>query len=411
VEEGTDIVYQAVIIGAGWAGLGAANALRDLKNGTFLVLEGRDYVGGRSRTVRFSSTGARVELGSGWIHGATDENPIFEIAESSGMGALPSPEGYRIWSDSYQDDLPHPVSLDDVEPVIETVTGGFAEFLDNYPEDDPEDVPLRDAADEYVQEEGIAGDTELVFEFALDSEIVAEYAASLEDLSRWWWNEDGGKPGDDAVVGNGGYSGAIDWYAQGILDRIVLNANVTAIDWSDSLAVSVTYTQGGVERTANADNVIVTLPLGVLKRGTVSFIPELPREKQDAINRLEMGLLNKCIMQWDSDDNLPWPGDIGWFQKIAPLGEQGKWTEFFSLQWESGQKIVIAWSAGREAVRVEQLSDDEIKEEVMASFASMFGEGVVPTPKDWIISRWLMDPWSRGSYSYYGAFSLCIMQM
>lgn len=30
----------------------------------------------------------------------------------------------------------------------------------------------------------------------------------------------------------------------------------------------------------------------------------------------------------------------------------------------------------------------------------MFGSSVVPQPKEFVVTRWRGDPWSRGSYSY-----------
>lgn len=41
------------------------------------------------------------------------------------------------------------------------------------------------------------------------------------------------------------------------------------------------------------DAVIVTAPLGVLKAGAIRFVPELPGWKQEAVNRLGFGDLNK----------------------------------------------------------------------------------------------------------------------
>ena len=40
---------------------------------------------------------------------------------------------------------------------------------------------------------------------------------------------------------------------------------------------------------------VVTAPLGVLKAGTISFNPPLPVRKQEAIQRLGFGLLNKVL--------------------------------------------------------------------------------------------------------------------
>jgi Flavin containing amine oxidoreductase len=318
------------------------------------------------------------------------------------MGIVPSADEVNYWSDAYQDDRPHLVNQDDVEPVLESYLGGFEEFLDNYPDDDPQDMPLGDASEEYAVEEGITGDNELLYDLALDSNIVAEYAASLGDLSRWWWDEDEALSGGDAIIAGDGYSGVISWYANDIMDKIRLGANVTAIDWSDPALVYITFTQGGTEQTVRAEKVVVTVPLGVLKRGAIAFVPSLPRNKTDAIDNLGMGLLNKCIMKWNSSAALPWPNDLGWMERIATLGNQGNWTEFFSLERDTQHKVVIAWTAGRVAERVEQLDDESIQQEVMASLAAMFGDGAVPPPEEWIISRWLADEWSSGSYSYHG---------
>ncbi len=44
-----------------------------------------------------------------------------------------------------------------------------------------------------------------------------------------------------------------------------------------------------------ADAVVVAVPLGVLKKGSIKFAPALPARKQEAIQRLGFGLLNKVI--------------------------------------------------------------------------------------------------------------------
>ena len=42
------------------------------------------------------------------------------------------------------------------------------------------------------------------------------------------------------------------------------------------------------------DAVLVTVPLGVLKHGSIEFSPPLPQRKLEAIKRLGFGLLNKA---------------------------------------------------------------------------------------------------------------------
>src|SRR5438105_15688048 len=66
------------IIGAGAAGLGAAQALKD-SGLSVIVLEARDRVGGRSHTV-MAAPGIPFDLGCGWLHSA-DQNSFVKIAE------------------------------------------------------------------------------------------------------------------------------------------------------------------------------------------------------------------------------------------------------------------------------------------------------------------------------------------
>jgi hypothetical protein len=44
---------------------------------------------------------------------------------------------------------------------------------------------------------------------------------------------------------------------------------------------------------SNTLQAIITVPLGVLQKGSIAFTPALPASKQTAINRLGMGLLDK----------------------------------------------------------------------------------------------------------------------
>ena len=71
-----------VVIGAGFAGLAAADELHAL-GCKVVVLEGRSRIGGRCWTD--DSLGGRlVDLGAGWIHGVIS-NPIAELARRQGV--------------------------------------------------------------------------------------------------------------------------------------------------------------------------------------------------------------------------------------------------------------------------------------------------------------------------------------
>ena len=66
------------IIGAGAAGLGAANALKD-SGLSAIALEARDRVGGRGYTI-MAAPNIAFDVGCGWLHSA-DKNSFVKIAE------------------------------------------------------------------------------------------------------------------------------------------------------------------------------------------------------------------------------------------------------------------------------------------------------------------------------------------
>src|SRR3954463_11757016 len=66
------------VIGAGAAGLGAANALKN-SGLSVIVLEARDRVGGRANTI-MAGADVTFDLGCGWLHSA-NQNSFVKIAE------------------------------------------------------------------------------------------------------------------------------------------------------------------------------------------------------------------------------------------------------------------------------------------------------------------------------------------
>lgn len=179
-------VYDVVIIGAGWAGLGAARTLQSKGKTNFLILEAKDSVGGRCRTVEIDDD-TTAELGCQWIHGATTANPVYNIAKSSGIATIESIGNVAYYCDVFGGDDPHRVPNADIRKISRThFTNGFYPFQAVLQDTTNRDQSLRQTADKYVKNKNLQGDTRLGFEYAIDTNIPQNYAASLEDLSLWW---------------------------------------------------------------------------------------------------------------------------------------------------------------------------------------------------------------------------------
>ncbi|XP_005177670.2 possible lysine-specific histone demethylase 1 [Musca domestica] len=157
--------------------------------------------------------------------------------------------------------------------------------------------------------------------------------------------------------------------------------------------------------TYKADLVLCTLTLGVLKiatakvqsqqANTVKFEPPLPDWKQQAIQRLGFGNLNKVVLCfdrifWDPNTNLF--GHVG-----STTASRGELFLFWSI---SSSPVLLALVAGRSAAIMENVSDDVIVGRCIAVLKGIFGNGSVPQPKETVVTRWRADPWARGSYSF-----------
>jgi len=155
---------------------------------------------------------------------------------------------------------------------------------------------------------------------------------------------------------------------------------------------------GGVRVTTakaahEADHVIITLPLGVLKAGDVRFGRSLAPRRQKAIHRLEMGLLNKC---WLRFDRVFWPPEPDMINFVGP--QTGLWAEWLNGFPSTCQPLIVGFNGGGVADAIEALDDRATTASAMEALRAMFGSAI-PDPVASQISRWRGDRFSRGAYS------------
>ena len=145
-----------------------------------------------------------------------------------------------------------------------------------------------------------------------------------------------------------------------------------------------------------ADAVICSLPLGVLKipsgqPGHISFLPPLPQTKQDAIEQLGCGLLNKCAISFPS---------VFW-QDSDFLGVAGQEHSYLVLNGSSytGNPVLVFMYGGSFAAELESWKDSEIVEDCLNVLERIVGKAV-PEPVDYIVTRWGKEQFSRMSFTF-----------
>lgn len=366
-----------LVIGAGIAGLAAAHALQRAGHAVE-VLEARERIGGRIHTSR-AWKDAPMDLGASWINGF-DESPLGKLTRQIGL---------RTVATSYDNSIGYgrsgkPFSAAE-ERRIEQLRKRIESVLATAQQGDA-DRSLQDAVEAGLDWDSLGDADRRLVDLLLNSIYEHEYAGSTRDMSAWWWDDDGGFDGDDVIFPDG--FGAIpEHLAQGLSIR--LGQVVQRIAWDDAGVRVATEKQ-----TLRADRVIVSVPLGVLKAGSIEFSPRLPAPKRRAIEALRMGVLNKCFLRFPHSF---WPKDVDWIERVPE--RRGEWTEWVSFARPTGKPVLLGFNAADFGRQIESSSDAEIVAGAMRALHGIYGNDI-PDPLGQQITRWASDPYALGSYSF-----------
>jgi monoamine oxidase len=252
-----------IVVGAGAAGLSAAQSLRHAGIET-VVLEAADYIGGRcvTDTTTFS---VPFDRGGSWLHSAPI-NPLARLAEQTGAVLHKKP-----WISTWVHALGHRLSNDEVQ--------AFQDYQDGlWPAIDAAGAHSGDQTTLSAMPKGRWAQTathSIAQMLAADADVTSakdsfNYAAA---------------PGDWMV--EGGLGAFVKRLHKDV--PVYLNCPVTCIDYSGA-GVKVTTPQG----TLQADQLILTVSTGVLGAETIEFVPALPASKLAALEKLP-GSVSKVV--------------------------------------------------------------------------------------------------------------------
>jgi monoamine oxidase len=164
------------------------------------------------------------------------------------------------------------------------------------------------------------------------------------------------------------------------------------------------------ESTLEAPRVLITLPLSLLKApvgqpGVVQFTPELPSQKKDALDKLEMGKVIRVTLHfrerfWDS---IKPAGARGSLSNMSFLFGQDDW---FPTWWTAGpakSPIITGWAPFRCAERLAGQSHSFVVEHSLQTLSTLLRVGQSELQnilQDAHFHDWQTDPFSLGAYSY-----------
>jgi monoamine oxidase len=170
---------------------------------------------------------------------------------------------------------------------------------------------------------------------------------------------------------------------------IRLNQRVSKVDYS-SAKVQVSHNS----ELSEADFVLVSVPLGVLKKNAIQFLPALPGAKQTAIDKVGMGCVNKFLLTWDTAfwDNK---------QYLVYTAEiKDKFNYFVNVKkFHPSVNALMTFAYADYGRQTETMTDAQVIAEVMAHLRDIYGNNI-PDPTDLLRTRWSTNENAFGAYSF-----------
>jgi polyamine oxidase len=172
--------------------------------------------------------------------------------------------------------------------------------------------------------------------------------------------------------------------------QIVFNTTVSAVVRQNN---SVIVRAGSQKFEGPA--AIVTVPLGVLKSGAITFDPPLPEGHAHALGALGFGVLAKSYFRFQQRT---WDKENSFYQYLGSErgSQQGMWSQWFTLSAAAGP-IVLAFNAGHRGRYVESAPAGDVMAAAMPIARQLFGTDIVEVRS----SNWTVDPYALGPYSFH----------
>ena len=358
-----------IVIGAGISGLAAAKKLKE-KGFNVTILEAQDKVGGRLRTNR--SLGVAFDEGASWIHGTTG-NPITTLAGQAGMNTAFTDDDSRKSYD-IGGVLRSATTYDNAETELYTILNSM--MNSGNPNQSFETV----FSNLYP-----AKVNDRLWKFLLSTYVTFD-TGDLNNLSSLLYNEGEEFDGEERIATNG-YDTIPNYLANGL--NVQLNQRVSKIDYSNT---KIKITHNGT--ITEADYVLVTVPLGVLKANTIQFVPALPTVKQTAIQKLGMNCVNKFLLTW----NTAFWDDVQYISYTPAIKD--KFNYFVNVKKVNPSvNALMTFAYADYARQTETMSDAQIIDEIMVHLRDIYGNSI-PNPTNILRTRWNTNENSFGAYSY-----------
>lgn len=398
-------MHDAIIIGAGFAGLAAARRLDELGYSDTLVFEARDRVGGRTKHGVVG--GVDIDLGGMWL-GPT-QTRLAALAEQYQVRTYPTYlEGkgvFRIMGKEHHGEREDIDGLFGLRDGISYLSASrkLRKLASEIDCENPWAHPAAKALDAQTVEQWLTDNVKSerlkqLYRLLCFSLFCAE-AAQISMLFFLHYVQSGG--GMDIMVSadtggaqnflfHGGVNQIARKMAEELGDRLRLEEPVTHVEWNEDGA-TVHSSQGRYD----AKRVIICVPPTLVAK--LEFSPPLPQPKAALHAKLAMG---SAIKYWVVFDRPFWR-DQGFNGSV--VRDDVPCSPCYDVSPPGQEKGIIAgFFDGDHALNHGDMSQEERRDLVLNMLSEHFGVGAL-SPVEYADEDWTSEIWSGGCYGAYAA--------
>ncbi len=388
-----------IIVGGGFSGLAAARILKQ-QNKTFVLLEARDRVGGRTYTRRFDD-GRYVDLGGQWI-GPTQDRMYALATEHKVEWYATYNEGINIIDlnktlKTYKGLIPKMdvVSLINIDVVLKKLES----MAKSVPLDKPWSATQAKAWDSltleaFVRKHCYTKNCYKVVRAGLETVYACElnevsllhalfYIRSGTNLNNLLSIQDGAQQHRL----KGGMQTLAERMAEPLMASIHLNKAVSKITQDRDL---VTVEGNGF--AFKAGSVIVAIPPVLIS--DIEFSPSLPLYKTQMLQKLSMGIVGKVLGIYDKPF---WRGK-GYSGQVVADEHSPFQTLFDASPADSSYGSLMAFCIADRARDFFSKDEEERKGITLKAFERYFGNEAT-RPLRYVDHCWANEAWSKGCYA------------
>ncbi|KAI9154862.1 putative flavin-containing monoamine oxidase A [Paramyrothecium foliicola] len=393
----------AIIVGGGFSGLASAYDLHRAGI-TVAVLEAKETLGGRSRSVKRKSGAGIIELGATWINNITQPD-VFKLTQEFGLEtAAQYTEGLTVFQgvDKRILQLPADSVVTTDDPEVAELEGQLLMLLDGranatsirkfdeFPKD--EDVTVA----QWVAEAGFwdhphlkatVGSLTRILVGREPEEIGAHYffdyiksGGGLADLGSE------GKTGAQSLKIKEGTTAIVTSLANALPSGSVhVKTPVQTITQKNGTILVTT----GTDKVFKAKKLILAIPSNTYD--DIKFSPSLPCKKNKLVSSTKPGIYAKLILSYSE----------AWWRAAGLSGKFSSSDGPICLGWDTSDPSLSQYSlalfvAGKIATEWHDLPDLEKKQAVTEHLAEMVGDDLAGKARDTLEINYI--EWTKEDY-------------